>query len=98
MGIHKNRLEEGIPATYPSYLFLRYALVYQVVLRCTPLATSFRNMFYPYHKAMKHLPTNIILSILNTYFVLKCAARISKIDLQIKILYPKIISINRDFA
>ena len=55
----------------------------------TSLATSFRSMSYTYHHVIKHLHTNIILSIFFTYFVLKCA---TKIGSQIKLLCPEIFS------
>ena len=50
-----------------------------------------------YHHAMKHLQTNIILSIFSTYFVLKHATKNLKIGSQIKIIYTKIFS-NRDYT
>ena len=37
----------------------------------TPLATSFRKMFYVYRHAVKHHHTNIIVSLLSIPFVLK---------------------------
>ena len=40
---------------------------------------------------------NIFLTIFSTIFVVKCAANILKIGLQIKILCPKII-LNKDFT
>ena len=51
----------------------------------TLFVTSFRRMFYAYHQAMKHNHTNIILSSFSIPFVLKGAARILKIGLQIEI-------------
>ena len=45
----------------------------------SPLATSFRKMFYVLHHAMKHHYTNIIVSLFSILFVLKCAAKLLKI-------------------
>ena len=49
-------------------------------LMATPYATSFRRRFFAYHKAMRHPHTNIILSLFSIPLVLKCAAKILKID------------------
>ena len=59
-------------------------------------ATSWENLFMPYvnnkgadqpaHlQAMEHRHTNIILPLFNIPFVLKCAAKILKIGLRIRI-------------
>ena len=45
-----------------------------------------------FHQAMKHSHINIILSLCNIPLVLKCATKILKINLQIK------IDLKRDFA
>ena len=63
----------------------------------TLFARSFRRRFFVYHHAVKHLYTCTILSWLSIPLVLKCAAKILKIGLQIKILCPK-MSLNRVFA
>ena len=46
---------------------------------------------------MKHHRANIILSVFSIPFVLKCAAKILKIGLQIKIKRQKLF-LNRDFC
>ena len=51
----------------------------------TLYARSFRRRFFAYHHAVNHLHTNIILSSFSIPFVLKCAANILKIGLQIHI-------------
>ena len=63
----------------------------------TLYARSFRRRFFAYHHAVKHPHTSIILSWLSTPLVLKCATKILKIGLQIKIWCPKMF-LNRDFA
>ena len=63
----------------------------------TPNATSFGRRFFAYHHAMKHPHTNIILSLSNIHFVLKCAAKSLKIGLLIQNLRPKMF-LNRDFC
>ena len=45
---------------------------------------------------MKRPHTNIILSLFSIHVVLKCAAKVRKIGLQIKIQCPKMF-LNRDF-
>ena len=50
-----------------------------------PYATSFRRRFFAYHNAMTHPHSNIILSLFSIHLVLKCAAKILKIGVQIKI-------------
>ena len=50
-----------------------------------PYATSFRRRFFAYHHAMTHPHLNIILSLFSIPLVLKCAAKILKIGLKIKI-------------
>ena len=59
------------------------------VIRPTPYATSFRRRFFAYRKSMRHPHTNIILSLFSIPLVLKGAAKILKIDPQIKIFRPK---------
>ena len=51
----------------------------------TLFARSFRRRFFAYHYAVNHPHTNIILSLFSFPLVLKCAAKILKIGLQIKI-------------
>ena len=51
----------------------------------TPYARSFRRRFFAYHNAVNHPHTNIILPWFSIPLVLKCAAKILKIGLQIKI-------------
>ena len=51
----------------------------------TLFARSFRRRFFAYHYAVNHPHTNIILSWFSILLVLKCAAKILKIGLQIKI-------------
>ena len=55
----------------------------------TPYVTSFRRKFFAHHHTVKHPHTNIILSLFSIPLVLKCAAKILKISLQINILTSK---------
>ena len=50
-----------------------------------------------YHHAVNHPHTHIILSRLRIPLVLKCAAKILKIGIQIKIEHPKLF-LNRGFC
>ena len=50
-----------------------------------PYALSFRRRFFAYHQAMTHPHSNMILSLFCIPLVLKCAAKILKIGLQINI-------------
>ena len=50
-----------------------------------PYARSFRRRFLAFYYAVDHAPTNIILSWFSIPLVLKCAAKILKIGLQINI-------------
>ena len=63
----------------------------------TLFARPFRRRFFAYHYAGNHPHTNIILSWFSIPLVLKCAAKILKIGLQIKIKHLKMF-LNRDFA
>ena len=68
--------------------FLHYVLglyLLQFLHYVLYLVTSFRSMFYVYHHIMKHLQTNIILSIFSTYFVLNWATKILNLCFQINI-------------
>ena len=51
----------------------------------TLFVRSFRRRFFAYHYASNHPHTNIILSLFSIPLVLKYAAKILKIGLQIKI-------------
>ena len=51
----------------------------------TLFARSFRRRFFAYHYAVNHPHTNIILSWFSIPLVLKCATKILKIGVQIKI-------------
>ena len=57
----------------------------QLIQLATLLARSFRRRFFAYYYAVKHPHTNVILSWFSIPLVLKCAAKILKIGLQIKI-------------
>ena len=54
---------------YGQYLLAGKKDIFHI--RTTPLATSFRRIFYVYHHAMKYLYTNISLSIFSTNPVIK---------------------------
>ena len=54
-----------------------------------------KGAFFAYHHAMTHLHLIIILSLFSIPLVLKCAANILKICLQIKTLRPKMF-LSRD--
>ena len=69
----------------------------QLWVKPTPYARSFRRRFFAYHHAVNHPHKNIILSWFNIPLVLKCAAKILKIGMQIKIYHPKMF-LNRDFC
>ena len=60
-------------------------MIFYALTFATPYATSFRRRFFAYRNAMKHTHTNIILSLFSIPLVLKCAAKMLKIGLQIKI-------------
>ena len=60
------------------------------ILGTTLFARSFRRRVFAYSYTVNHPHTNIILSWFSIPLVLKCAAKILKIGLQIKILRPKI--------
>ena len=51
----------------------------------TLFARSFRRRFFAYYYAVNHPHTNIIISLFSIPLVLKCATKILKIGLQIKI-------------
>ena len=53
--------------------------------RPSPYVTSFRRRFFKYNHVMTHPHSNIILSLFSIPLVLKCAAKIFNIGLQIKI-------------
>ena len=63
----------------------------------TPYATSFRRRVFAHHHGLNHPHKNIILSWLRIPLVLKCAAKILKIGLQIKMYRPNMF-LNRDFC
>ena len=63
----------------------------------TPYPRSFRSRFFAYHYAANHPHTHIILSWFSIPLVLKCAANILKIGLQIKIKRPN-MCLNRNFC
>ena len=72
----------------PYYIYYYGYIVLSVIARpsscnlsITPLAKSFRRLFYVcmYHHAMKHHHTNIIVSLFSIPFVLKWAAKSLKI-------------------
>ena len=63
----------------------------------TLFARSFRRRFFAYHYAVNHTHASITWSWFCIPLVLKCAAKILKIGLQIKIQCPKMF-LNRDFA
>ena len=56
-----------------------------------------KEVFFAHHHAMKYPHTSIILSWFSIPLVLKCAAKILKIGLQIKIQCPKTF-LDRNFA
>ena len=56
-----------------------------VVFSPTPYARSFRRRFFPFHYTVNHSHINVILSRFSIPLVLKCAAKILKIGLQIQI-------------
>ena len=64
-------------------------MICPIVDSVTLYVTSFKWRFFTYHQAMTHPHSNIIASLFNIPFVLKCAAKILKISLQIKIEHPK---------
>ena len=50
-----------------------------------------------YHHTLKHHNTNTVLSLFSIPFVLKCAAKILKVGLQIKKVMSKCV-LNKDFC
>ena len=89
--IHSSRKRKK--STVNSYNLIAY----HFHTKFTLFARSFRRKFFAYHYAVNHPHTNIILSWVNIPLVLKCAANILKIGLQIKIWCPKML-LHRDFA
>ena len=70
--------------SYPGYNIARSFFSDQRSVT-TLFATSFRRRLFAYHHTVKHPHTCIILPWLSIPLVLKCAAQILKIGLQIKI-------------
>ena len=79
-GLHRNyKHKHQIKAIKDCFI------TWKMIKITTLFARSFRRRFSAYHYAVNHSHTNIIISLFSIPLVLKCAAKILKIDLQIKI-------------